>query len=114
MAVKIGFPDKYPESHFSKHYYFKLLSFQATIVQINVIRRGGFAAPRRKMTKNRLRFGRHFSFFSDFLSVRLAAQEIQVSQGDASKGFPLRLSARRRGFAPSRSAYGASYINLRP
>jgi len=75
-----------PESHFSKHYYFKLLSFQATIVQINVIRRGSFAAPRRKMTKNRLRFGRHFSFLSDFLAVRLAAQENQRISGDAWKG----------------------------
>jgi len=46
------------------------------------IRRGGFAAPRRKMTKNRLRFERHFSFLPDFLAVRLAAQEnLQKNEG---------------------------------
>ncbi len=40
-----------------------------------VIRSTGLAGVRRKILENRLRFGKNFSFLSDFLSVRFIAQE---------------------------------------
>jgi len=43
--------------------------------QSTKIRSGGMYAARRKILKNRLRFGKNFSFLSDFLAVRFTAQE---------------------------------------